>query len=191
MKIGIDLDDVVFEFVKPLLEFYKKKYGGEILFEDVFSYDFSDVFKISLEEVIDLIGKNFTRSFIENLNLCEFSKESILKLAENHELFFITSRLFREGTKESLDKHFLNTGYNLVYSSNPYAGNEGKTKAEICEELNIDFMIEDCKRHSKICAENGIKVFLIDKPWNQKCGVHGNIIRVKNWKEIITKLNEN
>ncbi len=49
-------------------------------------------------------------------------------------------------------------------------------------------MIEDTKEHSELCAKDGIKTFLLDKPWNQHCVEHENIIRVKDWNEILERL---
>jgi len=78
--------------------------------------------------------------------------------------------------------------FELIFSSNPYIKTKGKTKGEICKELGIDFMIEDSVEHSEICAKEGIKVFLLNKPWNKNCIDHENIIRVKSWNEILDKL---
>ena len=188
LKIGIDLDDVVFEFVNPLLEGYKEKYGKDISFEEVFSYNFPTIFNISLKEVIDLIEDVFKKGKVENMSFCEFSKESILDLSKNHKIYFITSRIFREGTLESLEKFFFETNFELVFSSNPYAKTNGKTKGEICNELGIDFMIEDSKEHAEECVGKNIKVFLLDKPWNKNTESHENMIRVKNWREIMEKI---
>jgi uncharacterized HAD superfamily protein len=126
------------------------------------------------------------------MNLCDFAKDSISELSKDYEIFFISSRVdARNGTLESLNKHFSDVDFKMYFSSNPYYGNEGKTKGELCKELKIDFMVEDDVRHSEVCAKEGIKVFLLDKPWNQNCVEHENIVRVKNWKEIQEKLNGN
>ncbi len=54
MKIGIDIDEVIVEFVRGYLELYEKKYGKKILFEDIFSYNLWEPLKISKEEIIKL-----------------------------------------------------------------------------------------------------------------------------------------
>lgn len=187
-KIGIDLDDVVFEFVKFLIAKYKNKFGKKILFEDFVSYHFAEVWHLNLSETIDFFKKIMTKESTENLELCEFAKESIFDLSSKYEIYFITSRIFPEGTLESLNKHFSDISFELIFSSNPYAKTNGKTKGQICKELEIDFMIEDSKEHSEICASDGIKTFLLDKPWNKDVEENENIIRVKNWKEILEKL---
>ena len=64
-----------------------------------------------------------------------------------------------------------------------------KKKIKIGIDLGIDFMIEDDRKHSKNCAEKGIKCFLIDKPWNQNFE-HENVIRVNGWNEILEILED-
>jgi len=39
MKVGIDLDEIVVEFVKGYLGIFKKKYWREILLDNIFSYN--------------------------------------------------------------------------------------------------------------------------------------------------------
>lgn len=190
LKIGIDLDDVVFEFVNLLIENYEKEFGKKLLFEDFFSYAFAEVWHLNLEETISFIEQILKKEIVEDMKLCEFSKENILKLSKKNKIYFITSRIFREGTLESLNKHFSDLDFELVFSSNPYANTEGKTKGDLCEELGIDFMIEDCPKHSLICAQKGIKTILLEKPWNKNCENHENLIKLKNWREVLGVIDE-
>jgi uncharacterized HAD superfamily protein len=184
MKIGIDLDDVVFEFVLALLKNLEVVHKRKILFEEVNSYFFPPIFKLDLKDTLELISNLDNKT----LEVCSGVKEFIFELSKKNEIYFITSRVCKEGTLESLNKHFSEIPFELFFSSNPYAGTNGKTKGEICNELGVDFIIEDSKEHSKICAEDGIKVFLLDKPWNKNYEKHENIIKVNTWEEILEKL---
>jgi len=196
MKIGIDLDDVVFEFARELLIEYNSSHGTHFNFEDIFSYYFSKVFEVDSRYIESFMDDTFTEEKVTNLPLCDFAKDAITSLSKEHEIYFITSRRHnQEGTKESLDLHFSGIPFNLIFSSNPYSGTSGKTKGEICLEYGIDFMIEDSKEHGEDCANKGIKTFLMHKPWNIQAS-HENLIRVNNWKEILSlilkeKENEN
>jgi uncharacterized HAD superfamily protein len=187
LKIGIDLDDVVFEFVKELIKEIKSKYNIEINFEEVYSYYFPDVFGVSLEQIIEILNK------LDNtkLKLCEKSKDCINKLSKNHKVYFITSRVKREGTLDSLNQHFSGLDFDLFFSSNYHVKTFEKTKGELCKELDINFMIEDDEKHCISCSEKGIKSFLLDKPWNKNFdeSKYENITRVNNWNEILGKIN--
>jgi len=188
MKIGVDLDDVVFEFTKEFIKFYNPRYGKEIKFEDVKTYHFPDIFDISLKEVVDMIDEMVKQGIGRNLPFCDYAKESIVDLSKEHDIFFITSRTIRRGTLESLKRLFPELKFELIFSSNFSVGNEGKTKGEICNEKNIDFMIEDTKEHAKDIAGRGIKVLLLNKPWNEDYKEHPNIIKVNNWKEVVDNI---
>ncbi len=190
LKIGIDLDDVVFEFMKTLVNYYNEKTRSNFLYEEMNSYKISDTLKINHEEVDDIIKEMIEKNKNLDMAVCEFAKESILNLSKNKEIYFITSRVHRKNTLESLQKHFSDINFELFFSSNPYVNNEGKHKGEICLDLNIDYMIEDSYEHAINCANSGVKCFLIDKPWNKNRGEHEKIIRVKNWKDILEKLEE-
>lgn len=184
MKIGIDLDDVVFEFVRELLIEYNLRHSTNFKFEDVFSYYFPEVLKISGENFNNFVKEFFGKEKRNNLPLCDDAKDSIMTLAQNHEIYFITSRVHQEGTKERLNSLFSNIPFNLIFSSNPYVGTSGKTKGEICLEHGIHFMIEDSKEHAEECASKGIKTVILSKPWNIKAN-HENLIKVNNWNEIV------
>lgn len=187
MKIGIDLDDVVFDFTKTFLKFYSERYNNVIKFEDVKTYYFNLVFDLPLKKIINLIEEMALKGIVENLPVCDYAQEAILNLSDNHEIIFITSRMVQKGTLESLNKLFPKINFKLIYSSNSYAGTRGKTKSEICCEEGIDIMIEDSKEYAGEIASCGIKIFLLDKPWNQN-QEHENIIRVNNWKEILEEI---
>ncbi len=55
--------------------------------------------------------------------------------------------------------------------------------------MGIKIMIEDNPEYALDCAKNGIKTFLLDKPWNKNYSQHENLIKVKSWEEIVKSLN--
>jgi uncharacterized HAD superfamily protein len=192
MRIGIDLDDVVFEFVRGIIPKLNEVSGKNLKFEDFFSYYFPEIFDLSVEKIENAIKELIDEGLNLNLELCFGAVNSLFELSKKNKLYFITSRTQREGTEESLKNYFSEIEYGLFFSSNPYVGTEGKTKGEICQELGIDFMIEDSYEHAIKCAEKGIKCFLLKKPWNKGRKENEKIIRVDDWKEILEKLeNEN
>ena len=90
-------------------------------------------------------------------------------------------------TYNQVNKYFPNIFSDVIFSSNHYtrAKNCGKTKAEICEDLKISYIIDDSLVYTKECAQKGIETILLDSPWNQN-GINEikGITRVKNWFEI-------
>jgi uncharacterized HAD superfamily protein len=187
MRIGIDLDEVTVGFMKHLLKFYHKKTGKLFKEKDFISYDLWETLGGTREEAIDLVEEFHNSEDFENIEPIENSFESIRKLVECNEIFIITARPsnWKEKTERWARKHLAEINPRIIYSGDFYE--QGKTKAEICEELGINLMIEDNKSYALACAEKGIKVLLFDKPWNQMFE-HENVIRVFSWDEAVKKI---
>lgn len=187
LKIGIDIDDTVADFITSYLKFYKSKFGKVFGVNDIEDIYLREPFGHSCEEVLDILEEFHKTDYFKEMGLIKGVKEVLDKLFFLHKIIFITSRrpTNEDATKSFLKKYFLGKPYEIYFSGDIYQGR--KTKDEICDELGINIIIEDNKFFSKNCAEKGIRVFLLDKPWNQNCK-HENIIRVKNWNEIIEKI---
>jgi uncharacterized HAD superfamily protein len=187
MKIGIDLDEIVFEFVKPYLRFVEEKKGISKNFEEASSYDLWEFLEIEKEEAYLLVNEFFLSERGGKLKLVDGSFEAINSLSERHKIFFITSRseTTLEKTLNQLNNFFLN--FDLYFSGE----NDGKNKdkGELCKELGIGILIEDNGECSLKYAEEGIRVFLMDRPWNKNFE-HENILRVFGWKDILEKIKE-
>lgn len=185
MKIGIDIDEVLCEFVKGYLNFLKSGGHADIKFDDVFTYNFEDVLDISQEENWKLINEyNCTDEFY-CIDLIPGAKEGVDKLNNKFETFFITARPFHIKAKtEVFLKERFGVGKDRLFFSSDAHGGDLKTKDEYCREFGIDVIIEDNGVHSMNYAKNGLRVVLFDKPWNK--GVeHKNIVRVNDWDECL------
>jgi uncharacterized HAD superfamily protein len=188
MKVGVDLDDVVVNFVPPLLEFYNAKFNENHFLTNGCSYYLWDIVGKSREEITKVIWDFIETESFENIDFIPGAKEAVKDIAKNHELFFITSRSGRikKKTPFFLKKHFSDINFNLVFTGDFHGS--GKTKADFCKEFGIEFYVEDHKKFAQECAENGTKVLLLDKPWNQG-ELYRNITRVKGWDEILEVIN--
>ncbi len=187
LKIGIDIDDTIADFITSYLNFYKFRFGKGFNLEDVKDIYLREPFGHGCEEVLRILGEFYKTDYFKEMALIGGAKEVLSKLFFFHQIFFITSRgqSNEEATKNFLKKHFSDKPYGIYFSGDIYSGR--KTKDEICEELGIDVVIEDNGIFSQNCAEKGIKVLLMDKPWNQNCE-HKNIKRIKNWEEVLENL---
>jgi len=186
MKIGIDIDEVIAEYLKHFLKFVHKKTGKKFEYNSIFDYNFCKPLGMSFEEVSDLIEAHTcnTNALLE-LDLIEDAVESINSLSD-HEIFFITSRHLNNfhKTKEFLERNFPELKFDLIFSGDAWK-NLNKSKKEICLENGISLMIEDNPNYVLDCSKAGINSILFDKPWNKNLDEKGykNIFRVKNWKE--------
>jgi len=190
MKIGIDLDEVLGQFLSALIEYHNNKYGTKFKEEDFHSYNFWNVWGGTKDEAIEKVYNfNRTDSF-KNIEPIEGAKKAIAKIKENNELFIITSRPqdTKEDTREWLEKNFPNT-FSKEYFTGDFVNNGHlKTKKEICDEIGIDVLIEDSANYANECVNPKRKVFLFNKTWNKDAKIKERVIRVNNWEEVLQRI---
>lgn len=182
MRIGIDVDDVLFETTKNWINFYNETYNGNIKYEEQIIYDIAET-----EEESTRLFDEFCRThhFLK-MTPIDGSIEAITKLNKEHELIVITSRrtIIEKETYNAIRTYF-GTNIKQIFMTGNHRGDKTRTtKKQICKQENCEMIIEDAYHHAIHCAENGIKVLLYNRPWNQEKKENGKIIRVNNWKEI-------
>jgi uncharacterized HAD superfamily protein len=192
LKIGIDLDDTLFDFVGSFIGYANKVKSFQIKREDFVTYSFDEVLKLpSSRDTMKVIFDFYDSDFFKKMPPLPGSVNVVKTLKQKADLYIITSRpnYLYNATMNSLWNNFRGFFSEVYFSSNHYTGekNSGKSKAEICLMNNVSIMVEDSLEYSLQCAEKEIKAILIDAPWNQN-GKHENLTRVKNWKEILEKL---
>jgi len=190
MKIGIDLDDVTVECAKHFLQIHKDRTGINVGIDEINTYNLWIPLQIEKEEAIQIFKDFEDYGFHDNPEFIFNAKESINKLSQFSDLFFVTARpeWIKEKTINFVNKHFSNKG---VYFSGDFHKEQTKSKADICLELELDLMIEDQAGIAEDCSKRGIRVFLFDKPWNQELNdsLHENVTRVSSWEDILEKIN--
>ncbi len=191
MKIGIDIDNVISKFNEALLEEYikhDKELRNTGIINPKADYIRKGMFDWTEEEENDFYYNNIER-IATNLKPINNSSYYIQKLKnDGNEIYIITGRNngeYKEPLK--LTKDWLNN-YNIVYDrlilTNAYNKHE---KTEVCIENNIDIMIEDSSSMCLDLIKNGIKVYTMNTPYNQK---ETSFDRVSNWKEIYLKISK-
>jgi|TARA_Y100000310_G_C20652942_1_gene800463 hypothetical protein len=190
MKIGIDIDDVLFEFITNLMVFYNGKHGTNFKKEDVFSFNLGKVWKKERKEVNEEVLDFFKSNSFSELRPIIGSQESISLLSKKNKLAIVTSRpeITKEQTSSWLEKFYPGSFSKIHFTNHFLEIGQKKSKADICLENGYDVLIEDNKDYALECAEKGIKVFLFNRPWNKDFTTHENITPVDSWEEIIIKL---
>jgi len=191
MKIGIDLDEVLAEFVSAFLQFHNEKYGTKLNKNHFHVYEFEKVLGGTEEDAADKAYEFFGTHHFKNIQPSEGAKKATEKLAKaGHELFVITSRQSEvvEDTKNWLEANFPQTFKEVYFTANKY----GRTKSDIqkidvCKKIGVSLLIEDGLEFALSCAAEGINVLLLDRPWNQG-ELPKNIKRVSSWDEIFKEI---
>lgn len=186
MKIGIDLDDVLGQFIPALIEFHNNKYGTDIKFEKFNSYKFWEVWGGNMEEAIQKVYDFHKTPYFKNIKTIDGAEEVLNRLKENNELYIVTSRqedVIKE-TEEWVDKNFPKI-FKKIYFTNQYSRSGIETtKQKVCDDLDMDILIEDNLKYAEECSRPDRKIFLFDKPWNQSEKLPPNVKRIYSWKEI-------
>jgi len=191
MKIGIDIDEVVVEFIKPFLEFYNGKKNTSYVFHDITNYDFDTILNINREEAVALVMDFYEDKLFDSSGFIEGAREAISKLAENNELLFITARpaSISHKTESFFKKYFPNLNFKIFHGLE-YHNKKSLPKKEICLEKGVSLMVEDNRKTAMEISQSGITCFLLERPWNIGGEEHENLVRVKSWEEILQKIGE-
>lgn len=191
MKIGIDLDGVVYDTEKnfriyselyDLLELKQngKINGREIRFQDRFNWN---------EEQAEAFMEKYCDSILRESNYMPGAKH-ILKMLkeEGHELIVITARgTFNKNKMIHLTEERLKEDKMDIFDKY-YFGVEDK--AEACKKESIDIMIDDSNRNCKKTSENKIKtIYLKDAP-SYDMEENDYLTVLYNWGEIYRYLKE-
>lgn len=190
MKIGVDIDDVIADFMNPLLKFYAEITGNTVLFDSMTSYRFEEVWGGTREQTIAIIRKFYASNAFDLLKPIDGALEALRTLSQNHEIVFITSRHHeaKQKTPAWLAHHCPFISPQVIYAGEyDHGDNEPVTKATICIREEIGCIIEDNGSYAHQCAENGVRVYLLHRPWNTTVN-HPALVRVSHWNEIVAHI---
>jgi len=189
MLIFIDLDEVLCNFIEKFLLFHNRIKNTNFKFEQVKEYHMNKLWGVSREEIVKELKEYYDSKEFENLSIIPGAKKAIDILSKNNELIIITARpnFLKEKTEIWINKNFPNK-FSTIYLTNEGTHNEPtEKKVDLCLKLGIKLVIEDSLENAIDCAKAGMKVFLLNKPWNQCENLPENINRVYSWEEIIEK----
>lgn len=189
MKIGIDLDGVVFDSEKEF-RVYSELYEVEVLKRNSIinsqEIAFQKRYKWTQEEIEDFLNRYHEKIVLES-NFMPGAREVLNKLKKDgHELVVITARgglnpkmvevtkkRLRDTEMDIFDKYYFNT----------------ENKQDICKKENIDIMIDDSYEKCKNISECKIKaIYLKDAPSYDFENEYTKVLY--NWGEIYRYIKE-
>lgn len=189
MRIAIDMDEVITEFLEMYLKFHRKTFNETWKKSQFFSYNYWEVFGNKKEIDVARHNQFYKSDYFDRIKPIEGAIDGINKLAKTNQIYFITARpkLWKKKTEKWLKKYFKNLNYKIIYLALVhFDGQAGK--GEICKKFNIDIILEDRIEYALDCAKEDISVIFFDKPWNQNFNNHDGIIKVKNWPEALSQI---
>lgn len=183
--VGLDIDDVLLGFQASFIAWHNSHYDTLLRYEDFKSFDYTKVIGVAREECYARVMKFYNSPDFDNLLPLRSSPIYVPALANRHTLLAITSRHddLIPRTHASLDKYFPHC-FSGVHFTNHWFGNGRRTKSEVCKENGVQILVDDHCTFAEEAADNGIRVIMPDRPWNQDFKNHG-VIRVgREWHYI-------
>lgn len=172
MKIGLDIDGVISDFVAIFTKIIYDEYDIFITEDQIIYHDLNLVLGIPQEETNRLIHQTLQ----EDIPLIEGAKEAIDELSKEHLIYLVSARpIDRKITLDWLERKEIK--YNeLIFLE------EGK-KYQCNIDLDV-FIDDNLKEIIKFIGK--IKYLIIyDHPWNRCLNIKNKFQRVKNWKDIL------
>lgn len=165
MKIAFDIDGTLTDN-STWYDALEKKFGWK---RDDIQHKY---YQVTGEQCEELINEYY--DLIYNQAVVESGAVSAVRnLNKRHEIYYITARdeKYREETSKWLKLHgFPFDDSKLIFNRN---------KAEVCCDLGIKVLVEDCGEHLDELAEKNILVFLIERTYNSKQD-NDWVVRFKN-----------
>ena len=192
MRIGLDIDNVISDFDKTLLEeFIKedKNKRNKGIINSYAKHITSGMFDWSKEEIKDFYINNMER-IAEKLSVRGYAKYYIDKmLSDGHEIYLISHRVYPdynnplEITKKWLEKNKINYTKLILTKSTD--------KSPECLENKIDIMFDDVVSNCLKLRDSGVKVCLMGTRYNKL--YKKDLPIVNDWKELyerVSKMNK-
>lgn len=179
LTFGIDIDGTLTD-PNYFIQHLNKHFKVNIDFNEMRVYNYRELYNVTEEEMRAFFtGEGKDTMFSAQLQ--ESAKETVLELAESHNVHIITARNLEihDRTRIWLDSVGLRS-IELHSLGTP-------DKRQVAKELGCDFFFEDHPTASVQIADSGINVLLMDAPYNRD-SIHENIVRVFDWKDIRTEL---
>ena len=186
MIIAVDMDDVLVNLTDRFRQFHNDTNSTTVRKDQSGTYEFEVLYGTTPEEMTRRVRVFFDSGYCIDIQPIEGAQEEVARLAEKNTLYVVTARptFARYPTQRCLDLLFPDS-FSEVYLTNQWRGQgEARTKSSVCKEIGAEVIVEDSLKHAQDCAEQGIHVKLVDRPWNQVAELHPNISRVYSWRKI-------
>ena len=173
MRIGVDLDGVVSDFVSTFIGVVNEKYSVKLKQNQIYVHDLFLVLGVTKNEALSLIYETLSR----DINVIEGAREALVKLKEKHEIVIITAR--PEGTYKTTQEWLEQN--KIPYDTLLYIKEGEKNQTEI----ELDVFVDDHLGEIIEFYGKARKLIIFDHPWNKSLNVLRLFERARNWKEVL------
>lgn len=189
--LAVDVDDVLYPLVPLYAKYHNEHHGTSLTPADFNEYIFENVTKVSPEEYAKRFRHFGSLGGFEEQRFVESSQAAVEQLSGQYQLVVITSRWpdWEQETIGWLKRYFPET-FRKVHFANSYTQRDRNvTKADICQDIGAQILIDDSLSTLTDCASKGIRGLLFgDYAWNKASQLPSGVQRVQNWNEVVEAL---
>lgn len=188
--IAVDIDDVLSRSAETVLAFSNERWGHEHTLEDL-TEDLAAMWQVTEEEREERWLEYMASGNFETYGVIEAAKEALEKLKEHYTLIAVTSRrpILMEITEEWLEANYPGIIDKVVCAQIYGVGKKNAlhlTKAEILQEIEAEYLIDDQTKHCFGAAGVGVKALLFGGyPWNRDVALPEGVVRCNEWKDVL------
>lgn len=187
MKIAVDIDEVLARGLATYLEYFNATYNTNFREQD-FTPDksFWEVLGVKDEDIAQIEQHYRTTKHARDWLLVPGAQDAIKALAAKHELVIVSNRMTagHEPSRKWLAKNFSDSFSEVIFTEAERKDGVKPSKAEICQRIGTDVLIEDEVKEVDACRKAGVPVVLFDTRLNQSVKGMG-VWRVRSWPEAL------
>jgi 5'(3')-deoxyribonucleotidase len=180
-RCGVDLDDVVCEYVRGLLDFYNHTHFDRVTYNQITDFKLQRTFSKTptFEAVMALMGHFSHHDYFRKLPTVPGAIPGLRMLDLKYDVHLITAR--DERSAEDTYQWFHRNGY---FPKNIHFTKEKGLKAK---ELNLVAHVDDAIHNLDSIIQHSpeTKPILYSRPWNAHSKAYD---RVHHWQGLIEKL---
>jgi len=178
MKLAIDLDDVVLDTTKAIIDVLKDKHNIYIDANDIDVYDIGESTGLDHELISLVVNEAINSEYIEPI----FGAVPTINWLGNYlkPIYFLTNRYDYKSTLEQIQYLEFDIEYEIHLCKK--TNNGVPNKAKLINDLGINTVIEDrVETIMDIYKRTNADIVVFDKPWNKYVEENDRIFRVKSW----------
>ena len=191
--IAVDIDDVLADNAAGFVDYSNKKWGTSLKIED-YDEHWAEVWKIDSRDVVEARAAEYLQNAPRHFKYDDEALPVLRRLSKDYRLQIVTSRRIwmKNDTEEWIDKHYPGIfNEDTIHfagiwdDDSDHAYKNMKTKADVVERIQADFLIDDQLKHCLAVAENNRKALLFGQyNWNQSNSLPENVTRVDDWQAV-------
>lgn len=191
--IAIDIDDVLADYAEAFVEASNRLFGTKIDRTD-YTEDWFALWDVDATEFLRRRDELFKTDMHEVMKPKNDALATIDRLAKVYRLIIITSRhrSTRTATLDWVNAHYPVFREEDVNFSGIWDDDDRtavlRTKGDIAANLNVDYLIDDQRKHCLAVAERGIKALLFG-PQTENDNLHENVTPVADWIGVMEYFN--